>query len=139
MCHTSTLLAFPCSHAINPTIAWCKSQLLENALSHHIISAVLFTPWLVVPNGNTLSDPSLLTHTLALFTIPVISSSCSHTGCHCSQAGSSTMTSAHKTELKGGLEFLKGSGKWRACVCVCETETDRETGGSFTVHHHFKS
>lgn len=41
MWHTGPLVAFLCSHAISPTIARRKSQVLETALSHHIISALL--------------------------------------------------------------------------------------------------
>lgn len=91
----------------------CKSQVLENA--YHLFYSVL-----AGPNGNALSEPSVDTHanSLSLFTIPLISSSRFHTDCQCSQAGSSTMTSASQMELKGRLEFPKGRRKWRVYTCI---------------------
>lgn len=83
----------------------------------------------------------LLTHSLSLFTIPLISSSGSHTDCHCSQAGSSTMTSAHKNGAERTFRISKGEREAEGVRMHLrnQRETDRETGESFTVHHHSKS
>lgn len=134
MWHTDLLLAFLCSHAISPTIAWCKKSGTWDCIksSYHLGA---FYAGLAEPNGNALSEPSLLTHTLALFTIPQVSSYWSRTGCRCSQAGSSTMTSPHKVK-KGGFEFLKGRGRWRVCAFVCLWGALRVTEDSFAVCQH---
>lgn len=136
MWHTDLLLAFLCSHAISPTIAWCKKSGTWDCIksSYHLGA---FYAGLAEPNGNALSEPSLLTHTLALFTIPQVSSYWSRTGCRCSQAGSSTMTSPHKVK-KGGFEFLKGRGRWRVCAFVCLWGALRVTEDSFAVCQHFQ-
>lgn len=119
----------------------CKSQVLENALTHHIIA--ITQCW---PDQTEMHSASLLlTHalSLSLFTIPLISSSGSHTDCHCSQAGSSTMTSAHKSGAERTFRISKGEREAEGVRMHLrnqrETETDRETGESFTVHHHSKS
>lgn len=144
MWHTSTLLAFLCSHAIKPTIAWCKSQVLENALSHHIILEVLLHWAGRAKRKCTLRALFfLLTHALFLCLLfllfpapgPVLA------------AAVPRLAARPWPPLTNGAErrfrISKGEREVEG-VCVrlrnqCETETDGETGESFTLHHHFKS
>lgn len=141
MWRTSDSLALLCSHAINPTIAWCKSQVLENTLSNHIISAVLLHRAGSAKRKCTLRSFSVDTRSYSVyyssdFELLVPYWQRLFPGW---QLDHDLRT---QTELKGVLEFLKGRGKWMAWVweiSVRQRQTDRETGGSFTVRHHFKS
>lgn len=67
MLHTSTLLVFLRSHTINLTIAWCKSQVLENALSHHIISTLLSQQASCAKRKCTFQAFSVDTHSLSVY------------------------------------------------------------------------
>ncbi len=97
----------------------CKSQVLENALSHHIISAAL----LLQLAGQT-ETHSLILLCWYMLSLPVCYSSDFKLlvpywlplfpGWQLDHDLRSQMG------LKGGLNFLKGRGKWRACVRVWE-------------------
>lgn len=142
MWHTSTLLAFLCLHTINPTIAWCKSQVLENALSHHIISAVLLHRAGRAKRKCTLWA-FFCWHTLSLCLLflwflaprPVLAATVPRLAAR--PWPPLTNGAERRFRISKGEREVEG-----VCVLLrnqCETETDRETGESFTLHHRFKS
>lgn len=142
MLHTSTLLAFLCSHAINPTIAWCKSQVLENALSHHIISAVLLHRAGWAKRKCTFQAVSVDTCSLFLcllflqFLAPGPGLAATVPRLAARPWPPLTNGAERRFRISEGEREVEG-----VCVCLrnqCEMDTDRETGESFTVHHHFK-
>lgn len=106
--------------------------MLENALSHHIISAVLLQP-----AKQSLSSLCWHTHSLCLLFLPFPAWLLLPYWLPLFPGWQVDHDLRSQMELKGGLEFLKGIGG-----CVPESVKsvrERETGESCAIHHHLKS
>lgn len=135
MWHTDLLLAFLCSHAISPTIAWCKKSGTWDCIkSSYHLGAFYWQSQMEMHSLSLLCWPTLslcLLFLRFLATGPVLAAAVPRL------AARPWRPLTNKVK-KGGFEFLKGRGRWRVCAFVCLWGALRVTEDSFAVCHHFQ-